>query len=455
MKKTKEQEQIIKLASNLNYNESLQINAFAGTGKTSTLIEIVKEMPDSKILYLAFNNSIVAEAKKRFPTNNCDVMTTHSLAFKHTDIKKDIKKEYKAIELMKIYDIEYEEGFSLIKILEYFTNSKMDLKTAKKIIKNKKISDLFEIFWKDLTNRKLNITHNVYLKEFQLNKYEYNLDYDCVLLDEAQDTNEVTIDIFNHFKCAKIYVGDEHQQIYQFRGSTNALEKLKSTYKLYLTNTFRCRPEIVNIANNILKKYKKETKEIISFNNKFEEIKKTAVISRTNTFLIFYMEKFDSFYSPRNIDLIFAPLLAMYYFYRNELDKISLDYKFLTYFKNWDDLSSYLTKIKDIELSTAFKMVERFKDKILFLYMKAKDNNNINSNIILTTAHSSKGLEFDKVILAEDFPCLEEIKQSYKNEKKLEIKETLIQEANLFYVAVTRAKYEIENNSKNKEFFKL
>ena len=170
MKKTKEQEQIIKLASNLNYNESLQINAFAGTGKTSTLIEIVKEMPDSKMLYLAFNNSIVAEAKKRFPTNNCDVMTTHSLAFKHTDIKKDIKKEYKAIELMKIYDIEYEEGFSLIKILEYFTNSKMDLKTAKKIIKNKKISDLFEIFWKDLTNRKLNITHNVYLKEFQLNR---------------------------------------------------------------------------------------------------------------------------------------------------------------------------------------------------------------------------------------------------------------------------------------------
>ncbi|MGO9014691.1 MAG: DEAD/DEAH box helicase family protein [Dissulfurispiraceae bacterium] len=52
----------------------IKINAFAGTGKTSTLIEIARAYPGIKFLYLAFNKSIADEAKKKFP-RNVDVMT--------------------------------------------------------------------------------------------------------------------------------------------------------------------------------------------------------------------------------------------------------------------------------------------------------------------------------------------------------------------------------------------
>jgi len=43
------------------------------------------------------------------------------------------------------------------------------------------------------------MSHNFYLKLFQtqIDKYKDLIDYDYVLLDEAQDTNDVTLAIFN------------------------------------------------------------------------------------------------------------------------------------------------------------------------------------------------------------------------------------------------------------------
>ena len=78
---TDEQIQVIECSRNLKQDEILKINAFAGTGKTTTLIEITKANENKKYLYLAFNSSIVKEARKKFSTN-VDVYTLHSLAYK-------------------------------------------------------------------------------------------------------------------------------------------------------------------------------------------------------------------------------------------------------------------------------------------------------------------------------------------------------------------------------------
>ena len=56
---SEEQINIINIAKKLNENEILKINAFAGTGKTTTLNEISKNIYDKTFLYLAFNNDIV------------------------------------------------------------------------------------------------------------------------------------------------------------------------------------------------------------------------------------------------------------------------------------------------------------------------------------------------------------------------------------------------------------
>ena len=65
---------------NFIVGDSLKINAYSGTGKTSTL-QMLADATSRRGQYIAFNRDIVAEAKERFPrTVNCS--TSHSLAMK-------------------------------------------------------------------------------------------------------------------------------------------------------------------------------------------------------------------------------------------------------------------------------------------------------------------------------------------------------------------------------------
>ena len=93
MKLTKEQKEII------NSNGNIRINAIAGSGKTTTVIEYAASRPkEAKILYLVFNKSVKTEAIHKFQQKglkNVKVETAHSLAH----LKNIITKYVKAINL--------------------------------------------------------------------------------------------------------------------------------------------------------------------------------------------------------------------------------------------------------------------------------------------------------------------------------------------------------------------
>lgn len=78
MKLTAEQEAII------NSCGDIKINAVAGSGKTTTIIEYAKARPKtSKIFYPAFNKSVKLEGIKKFMEkglNNVTVGTAHGLS---------------------------------------------------------------------------------------------------------------------------------------------------------------------------------------------------------------------------------------------------------------------------------------------------------------------------------------------------------------------------------------
>lgn len=67
-----------------------------------------------------------------------------------------------------------------------------------------------------------------------------------------------------------------------------------------------------------------------------------------------------------------------------------------------------------------------------------------NPDIVITTAHRSKGLEFDNVIIGDDFPGTE---TEDKDEKQSESGIPSIDELNLAFVAVTRAKEKLSPGS--------
>ncbi|XP_072025327.1 F-box DNA helicase 1-like [Amphiura filiformis] len=61
-------------------NEVIKVIAFAGTGKTTTLVRYAQRRPHMKFLYVAFNRTVKQHAEKVFPSN-VTCKTTHSLAY--------------------------------------------------------------------------------------------------------------------------------------------------------------------------------------------------------------------------------------------------------------------------------------------------------------------------------------------------------------------------------------
>jgi F-box protein 18 (helicase) len=92
------------------------------------------------------------------------------------------------------------------------------------------------VFLEMMDNEEIEITHDFYLKKFQLSNPI--LQYDYILFDEGQDGSAAMLDIFLKQNAIKVIVGDTHQQIYGWRYAVNSLEKADfKTY--YLSTSFR------------------------------------------------------------------------------------------------------------------------------------------------------------------------------------------------------------------------
>lgn len=436
-----EQLKIVEISKKLTKNQILKINAFAGTGKTTTLMQITNNILDRNFLYLAFNNDIVKEAKKKFK-NNVIATTVNSLAYKNIVTKNSYtltKEDFTPIFVSEILDIEFSDAFDVLKIYSQFCNS--NLKSIKEL-KSKYIpkrTDSFEyaeLFYEKIKNKEIECNHSFYLKEFELSQIAKTFDYDYVLLDEAQDTNPVTLSIFNQLSGAKILVGDTHQTIYQFRDSVNAMEIISSDYTCYLSTTYRCNEKVVKYANVVLSKYKNEKIKLVSgVKEQDTNINEVAYITRTNSELINLIQKLDDFDCSKNIDEVFGLSLDIYksFFWDKKDTFISEKFKYLSRFTDIKQLKIYADETDDIELKGAIRNAERFKGYLFVLYGKAKQKNSSTSKNKLTTAHKSKGLEYDKVVICGDFKKPEKCKTTLE----------YVCEANLLYVAITRAKKSI------------
>lgn len=454
---TDEQQKIVQTASKMYNNQILKIQAFAGTGKTSTLVQIANFLKDKKFLYLAFNKSIVKESKSKFGSN-VTILTTHSLAFRYVLNGKDVelRKDYKAVEIMNLFNVNMDTAIKALKTFNEFCNSK-----DKEIKGTAKVKAVANKLYLSMKNSKLPITHSFYLKEFGLNfeNYKKDMNYDYILLDEAQDTNEITLDIFLKFDSKKIMVGDTHQAIYSFRGAINAM-KLKSDYTLSLTTTFRCDNLIVDYANKVLEIFKNEKTKMKAFSKK-GNINSFAVICRTNASIIniiakaldhnkTYPNKPIYYKLLREPKAIFETSINLHLFLEKKFDKIESNYRYLLGFKGINSLIEYIEDCKDIELSSSLNIAKKYKGFLYVLLSFAKEWYKIESNDYLTTAHTSKGLEFDEVRLLKDFPSLKDLREEVLIDHTKMAK--FYEEVNLYYVAITRAKFILRDDTENKIF---
>jgi superfamily I DNA/RNA helicase len=372
----------------INSTGNIKINAVAGSGKTTTVIEYAKTRPaTSKILYLAFNKSVKLEAAKKFADkglNNVKVETAHSLAYRHIVFKIGYKvrpQGYKTNEIAELLNLqgngekhtEYVIANHINKFIAYFCNSdkqKVQDLNYLDTVTDPKAKNFVSSFYDYIVSQsrlllskmdkgEIEITHDFYLKKFQLSNPK--LDYDYILFDEGQDASPAMLDVFFNQKATKVIVGDTHQQIYGWRFAVNSLEK--ADFKTYhLSTSFRFSQDIANLAMEVLK-FKKHLDEHetipITGKGNSKEIKTKAVLARTNLGLLLkaieYVtekKKVKQIYFEGNINSYTyadegASLYDVLNLY-NEKHHLIKD-KLIKAMKDLDELEDYLEKTEGIK----------------------------------------------------------------------------------------------------------
>lgn len=472
MKLTEEQKEIV------NFRDGSIIKACAGSGKTSTLIEYAKARPNEKILYLAFNKSIQLEASRKFPSNTTS-KTVHSLAYGKVARKYKINSRgYSQFDIKTIMNIEDGDDYwghkvsFLIKYKfakycgsNYKNIDDIDLSDHLNNVdliifyeQNKKTIDYgASQFWKGMEDGKIDITHDFYVKKYS-NECK-PLQYDIIMVDEAQDISPAFIDIINgisNSKTHKIVCGDFSQAIYGWRSGVGDFSNFfPDLNHLSLSNSFRFRQDIADVCNKILNlknDYLKINDGIkvsgLGLNDKHETV---AIVARTNSvllkYIINYLPIIDNIFIEGGPESIYYgdgfSLFDILNLFRDKKDNIFNN--FIKSFKDFSHLEEYAEAVHAQDLRNMISIVKAYRTSLFEMKIKITEKSVINkkdADIVFTTVHKAKGLEYDVVkVTDEDFineQQIIDIKQD--GDLNSHTINSVSEEINLLYVASSRAK---------------
>uniref|UniRef100_A0A8C3BAB4 F-box DNA helicase 1 n=1 Tax=Cairina moschata TaxID=8855 RepID=A0A8C3BAB4_CAIMO len=481
VKLTHEQQRI--LNHKIECGQVVKIMAFAGTGKTSTLAKYAEKFADLNFLYVSFNKAVVERGKSVFP-RNVACRTFHSLAF--GSVGKHYKEKGKLnVSKLTAYTMSFLiqnrdgqsrviRGKTVLQTLENFFSSSDDeiceehtpiwfINThgEKKLVTQREkeinVEEAKEIWrnMKDLNGdveKKYKITCDGYLKLWQLSKPQLS-DYDAIFVDEAQDCTPAIVDIVLSQTCGIILVGDPHQQIYSFRGAVNTLYTVPHTHIYYLTQSFRFGPEIAYVGATILDVCKSVRNKTLVGGNQEGDVRgsmkgKITILSRSNFNVFEDAVRLTGRQGQVKIRVIGGlanfGLSRIYDIWKlsqpadkREQANLVINDPFI---RRWEGtggfigLRDYATHVDDKELQVKIAIVEKYKERIPELVQKIESchvSREAVADYLIGTVHRAKGLEFDTVLVADDFVS---VPQAVRDGMYPE------DEWNLLYVAVTRAK---------------
>ena len=416
-------------------NDILAVKSVAGSGKTTTLLELSKIHSNKKILYIAFNKSLIIEIKDKISNNKIKNLypTTFDALMRDVFIKKTGLSNLDIIDLkpQTIPSINswflhkpYRIKNYYVKNFNKFCNQTKyeDIKKFNiNILGNEKklISDL----WESALSYQF-ITFDTIRKIIEINHwckdYLDNI-YDMIFIDESQDFDNTMLKILlEDTNIPKLFVGDYRQAIYEWKGCINAFDKLPdNALVLEFYSTFR----FGNPAcEDICKKF--ENCYMISKSKNNTTLEYDIIPSDKYTYLFrcwknlmqsaIYLDKIWIYNFENQMEFIkkLHGKLKIHPLNDDERNEFS------------DDLPSFLLKLSVKELENMISCIEK--------NLVTKEE----CNIEMYTIHCYKGLENDIVRIFNDIDIKKEI--------------------NLYYVALTRGKKRIildtkipiyENNS--------
>lgn len=339
----------------------------------------------------------------------------------------------------------------------------------------------------------LGIPHPIYLKKFQLDKIKLNTA--VFILDEAQDTNPVCWEIFkNQNHASLVLIGDTNQAIYAWRGARNAMEKAKTDFQQEerdqrnLSASFRFGPNIAHLANIILQSIQQSELHVVgngsptqvAINAKQEDFthlfnpaepeRKTTFIGRNNLDILLaahnVVQKGATISINGGVEALRFDMIRDILELKNGADPQSLATSEIKLAKNYQELSQLCESglFPDIQLAFTLSKIPEIRT-IMKEVQEHHTTNPHKAHSHFTTAHRAKGLEWDNVSIGGNYthwnllleepndfaPKARTLYDVYRQLQKLDQRHELTgltqdyytslkEEANLLYVAVTRAK---------------
>lgn len=447
--------------------QSFKIVAYAGAGKTTTL-KLISENLRGRGLYLAFNKAIATEAQGKFPPNvRCQ--TFHSLAFRH--ISRDITAKISLprltparlaseLDLQPIVSERLVDGvkksvtLTPVKLANIIgeamttfckTSSAYPAPrhiTAPSWMDAADATRLQEMLYPALEKRWLQsidprhqsgIGHDIYLKLWTLSNPIIPADF--ILFDEAQDADPLMMGALIRQDKQTIYVGDAHQQIYEWRGAINAMKRLPYPQTL-LTQSFRFGEKIADVANIFLKALQEETplRGNPAIHSAIAKTlihgKKDAILCRTNASAM--SELMQGLKLGHKVALQ-ADTNRILRFCQGadslKNGKSAYGIPELAFFNHWGEVQEFSESGEGSDLKTWVKLIEEHGTKTITTAINSLSNVT-QADYVVSTAHKAKGLEWNSVQIADDF---------LYDSNNLSVKISP-EELRLLYVACTRAK---------------
>lgn len=251
----------------------MKVQAFAGAGKTTMLRAFAERSREAQGLYLAFNQSIAKKARESFP-QSVRCQTHNAMALRALGARD---AAWRGLPTGKLDQIQARHIATLPGAAAH--NLDLALATLSRFIQSpdpelderhvaaqeaqflglppaeldpRQATKFARRCWQSMCDpaSELPMPHDGYLKLWSIRPAQLGCDF--VLIDEAQDSNPAFLAGMAQQRCRQIYVGDEHQGIYGFRGAVNALSALTGHESRSLTLTHRFGPRLCDLANAIV-----------------------------------------------------------------------------------------------------------------------------------------------------------------------------------------------------------
>lgn len=472
MKDSKYQKDIYKKIQNSNH--SILITAVAGSGKTHTIVNSLKYTPKGcDKVFLAFNNTIVEELKKKIKDKEIIISTMHSICWrallKHNNFKAKLEKNKSNTHIKKFLKkfkiAEKRHGFvtyNCSKLLDLVRQNMIDVNEIEDVynLANSHDLEFDEEIYKVLQSSLDSMNRDFKVFDFTDMIYRCVIDnvrlpqFDFVYVDEGQDLSKVQHKIIKSLIKKRggrlIAVGDPKQAIYGFAGADsdsydNLRTLVENTIELPLNVNYRCGKEIIKYAKEL-------NPSIEAFDGQIDGEVSNSTISQV---------KSGDWILCRNLKpLVIVNLHLTLRGIKSFIKGRDIGSGLETYIKkmNCKTLNSLIKKCELEILSECSKLkrkgvknplktekVDKMSQRYDMIRVLSRNCNSIQDliqhirfvfkdegdGVCLSTIHKSKGLENDVVF----FLCPELIPSRYAV-----MEWQKIQEMNLLYVAITRAK---------------